>query len=269
MMFISAKSIRRTFAFALTLGAIAAQAATPLSDLYSAVPKPPASAAEALTWLSDGEIVYPKYLEVATALAAERARIAELNGGKAPEASVTPPASIADSAEVQAAARNYANYLAKNQGAEAPAAVLSKRKRWLQAAFGQNQMQIAKAMTPCDTPCTDEAAIEANKSLINRRDYELKTEIRAWNAMFDDWKTKRFSAVIPADSSIGPTAGGTAATTAEGRSVLASYQAAILDEIELLLSIPKLCVLRAEAIMNGLDGSEPDGISGATKKAAK
>jgi hypothetical protein len=43
----------------------------------------------------------------------------------------------------------------------------------------------------------------------------------------------------------------------------------MLDEIELLLSITKLCVLRAEAIVKGLDGSEPDAISGATKKAAK
>jgi hypothetical protein len=50
---------------------------------------------------------------------------------------------------------------------------------------------------------------------------------------------------------------------------MASYQSAILDEIELLLSIPKICVLRAAAIIKGLDGSEPDGISGASKKAAK
>ncbi len=269
MMFISSQSIRRSFATVLMFGAIAAQAATPLSDLYSAVPKPPTSAAEALTWISEGEIVHPKYVEVAAALAAERARIAELNGGKAPEAIASVPSNIADSAEVQAAAQSYANYLAKRQGKDASEAVLGKRKRWLQAAFGQNQMQIAKAMTPCDTPCTDAAAIEANKSLINRRDYELKTEIRAWNAMFDDWKTKQFSVIIPADSSIGPTAGGSAASTAEGRSLMASYQSAILDEIELLLSIPKICVLRAAAIIKGLDGSEPDGISGASKKAAK
>ena len=269
MMFISLCNIRRIFLVVFTLGAFSAQAATPLSDLYSDVPKPPAGVAEAMAWVGDGKIVQPKFVAITAALAAERAKIAKLNGGDAPAARVSVPASLTDSAQVQAAARSYAEYLANTQGDEAPQAVLGKRKRWLQAAFGRNQMDISKSMTPCATPCTDEAIIAANTRLMSRRDYELKTEIRAWNAMFDDWKTKRFGVVIAGDSRIGATAGGAAATSAEGRSLMASYQAAMLDEIELLLSISKLCVLRAEAIIKGLDGSEPDGISGASKKTAK
>lgn len=268
MMLIYSLLIRRALAIALCFAAIVGHAATPLSDLYSAVPRPPADVTEALTWVRDGEIVQAKFVAAAAALAAERAKIATLNGGTMPSIPISVATSIPDSVEVQAAARSFADYLAHAQGDAAPKAVLGKRKRWLQAAFGRSQLEISRSMAPCDTPCTDTAVIEANKRLVSRRDYELKTEIRAWNAMFDDWKTKQFGALIAADTYI-EAAGGGAATTAQGRSIIASYQAAMLDEIELLLSITKLCVLRAEAIVKGLDGSEPDAISGATKKAAK
>ena len=267
MMLIYSLLIRRALAIALCFAAIVGHAATPLSDLYSAVPRPPADVTEALTWVRDGEIVQAKFVAAAAALAAERAKIATLNGGTMPSIPISVATSIPDSVEVQAA-RSFADYLAHAQGDAAPKAVLGKRKRWLQAAFGRSQLEISRSMAPCDTPCTDTAVIEANKRLVSRRDYELKTEIRAWNAMFDDWKTKQFGALIAADTYI-EAAGGGAATTAQGRSIIASYQAAMLDEIELLLSITKLCVLRAEAIVKGLDGSEPDAISGATKKAAK
>lgn len=267
-MLISSSNLRRTLAIALCFAAIVGHAATPLSDLYSAVPRPPADVAEALTWVRDGEIVHAKFVAVAAALAAERAKIATLNGGTMPSIPITVATNIPDRAEVQAAARSFADYLAQAQGDAASKAVLGKRKRWLQAAFGRNQMEISKSMAPCDMPCTDAAVMEGNKRLVSRRDYELKTEIRAWNAMFDDWKTKQFGVLIAGDARIEAAGGGPAATV-QGRSIIASYQAAMLDEIELLLSITKLCVLRAEAIVKGLDGSEPDAISGATKKAAK
>ncbi|WP_373092573.1 hypothetical protein [Zhongshania sp.] len=267
MILIPSLLIRRTLAIALCFAATVGHAATPLSDLYSAVPRPPADVTEALTWVNEGEIVQAKFVAVAAALAAERAKIATLNGGATPSIPISVATSIPDSVEVQAAARSFADYLAHAQGDAAPKAVLGKRKRWLQAAFGSSQLEISRSMAPCDTPCTDTAVIEANKRLVSRRNYELKTELRAWNAMFDDWKTKQFGVLIAGDAHI--EAAGGAATTAQGRSIMASYQAAMLDEIELLLSITKLCVLRAEAIVKGLDGSEPDAISGATKKAAK
>ena len=269
MMCITFSFNRTILAVAFTLAAFSVQAATPLSYLYSAVPSPPADADQALVWMDGGEIVHAKFVAITAALAVERAKIAELNGGDPPSARITVPARLADTAEIQAAAGSYGEYLAKTEGADGPQAVLGKRKRWLQAAFGRNQMEISKEMTVCDAPCTDATVLEANRRLMSRRDYELKTEIRAWNAMFDDWKTKRFGVVIAGDARIAATAGGTAAISAQGRSLMASYQAAMLDEIELLLSISKLCVLRAAAIMKGLDGSESDGISGASKKAAK
>ena len=73
--------------------------------------------------------------------------------------------------------------------------------------------------------------------------------------------------MISAESHFEATSGGAAATTEAGRKLMADSQAAMLNEVELLLSITELCVLRAEAIDRGLDGSEPDGNSGATKKA--
>lgn len=265
MMCISSINKRRILALALTFSALSAYSAT-LSDLYNSVPRPPSDAATALTWVQDGKIVQPDFVEIDTAIAALRAKIAELNGGETPPARIAVPASLADSAVVQAAAASYSDYLAMNEDDKAPQAVLGKRKRWIQAAFGRTQMSISEKMTTCATPCTDEAILAANEPLTRARDQELKTEIRGWNAMFDDWKKKRFGVVMTADSRVAATAEGGAATTAQGRSIMASYQAAILDEVELLLSISKLAVLRADAIMAGLDGTEPDGISGATKK---
>ncbi len=268
MMFKFSFSLRRILVLALSLSAVSAHSGT-LSDLYDSVPRPPADAATALTWVKGGKIVQSDFVAINKALAAARTNITALNGGKMPEARVAVPASIADSVEVQAAAASYADYLAMNKGDKAPQAVLGKRKRWVQAAFGRTQMNISQKMTPCELPCLDESIVIANQPLILARDQELKTEIRGWNAMYDDWKKKRFGAVMTADTRVAAAAEGAAATTVQGRSLMASYQAAILDEIELLLSISELSVLRTEAIMQGLDGSEPDGISGATQKTAK
>lgn len=247
----------------LCLYGLSAEAAT-LSDLYRQVPKPPADAGDALTWQRDGRIINPEFSRITAVLAAERAKNSALNGGEAPQARVSISASTTDSLEVQAASRGYADYLARTEGANASQAVLAKRKRWLQAAFGRKQMGISEKMAACTGACADS---EAYQMLTQDRDRELKTEIRAWNALFDDWQKHRYGELIAADSRIAATAG--AATTVQSRALLASYQAAMLDEIDLLLSITELCVLRVAAIIKGLDGPEPDGISGATKKTGK
>ena len=175
----------------------------------------------------------------------------------------------ADGPELRAVAKSFRHYLANNSGEDSPQAALSKRKRWLQRAYGQEQLEISQAMTPCATPCTDKAIYDANIPYLRQRQSILKLEIRSWNALFDDWKKTRRRELVAADTALqAALAGGVdAETDGGGEALVANYRAAMLKEIELMLSITKLCALRVEAIMKGLDGSEPDAISGATKKA--
>lgn len=259
-------NIRFLLLITLTISAFSAHGAA-LSDLYDKVPRPPSGLSTALSWVKDGEIVQAEYVAMTKAIADERARIIELNGGKMPESYTSVP-SVNDSPETKAAARAYSDYLLRNQGKNDPKAELSQRKRWLQMAYGGKQMALTRRMAPCASPCTDPAAIEKNKPLLKKRNVELHTEIKSWNALFDDWKKSRLGYIITADPLIAATGGGATATTAEGKAMVASYRAAMLREVEYLLSITKLCLLRAEAIYKGLDGSESDAITGATKKTS-
>lgn len=259
----------RCFLFILLIGgAFSAQSAT-LGELYNGAPRPPADIDTALSWVKDGQIVQAEFLEFSSALANERAAIAELNGGEAPNEYVSVPETIEDNPAVQAAVRGYADYLANKQGEKAPQATLDKRKLWLQRAYGQQQMKISKKMTPCPGPCADASLQAANQPLIRQRNRILMLELRSWNALFDDWKKIRQRVVTAADTLIKASDNGALASSKDGRALIASYRASMVDEVALLLSITKLCVLRAQAIAKGLDGSEPDAISGATKKADK
>ena len=123
-------------------------------------------------------------------------------------------------------------------------------------------------MRPCPAPCTDSAILAENQQHLEARMRILDTEIRTWNALFDDWKKTRGAYVIPGDLSLGVAAPAAATATPQGRSTLASYRAAMLDEVEMLLSITELSALRAAAITSGLDERTPDSISGATKKTS-
>lgn len=243
-------------------------AAASLSDLFAAVPRPPADAATAVTWVADGAVIQPEVVTLRQAITAERAAIAELNGGAAPQPGTPVAAAPNDPPEVQRAARAYADYLTANGGERSPQAALAKRKRWLQRALGQQQMEVNRRMRPCPAPCTDSAILAENQQHLEARMRILDTEIRTWNALFDDWKKTRGAYVIPGDLSLGAAAPAAAAATPQGRSALASYRAAMLDEVEMLLSITELSALRAAAITSGLDERTPDSISGATKKTS-
>lgn len=237
-----------------------------LSALYEAVPQPPAALASAQNWIKQGEIVHPQVLEMRAVLAAERSKLAGLNGGELPASLAPVPDNLPPADDIQAAARSYAVYLIRHQGNKTPTAILAKRKRWLQRAYGQKQLDISKSIADCDSPCSDAAIAASNEALLKRRDFELRTELRSWDALFDDWKKTRVGNIFTAESRL-EAVGDPAATTAEGRELIANYRAAMLEEVELLLSITELSVLRIDAILRGLDGSESDAITGATKKS--
>lgn len=242
-------------AFVLLIQAVSAHSDS-LSELFSAVPRPPADIDTALTWVKDGEIVEPGILAFEATLATQKEAVATLSGGEA---------GAGGSAGLQSVSQSLSRYLANNAGEDSPEAALTKRKRWLQRAYGQEQLEISQAMTPCVSPCTDKAIYEGNIPYLRQRQSVLKLEIRSWNALFDDWKKTRRRGIVAADTVLEPV---DPAGVGEGeQATIARYRALMLKEVELLFSITKLSVLRIEAIMKGLDGSEPDAISGATKKA--
>lgn len=253
------------YIFILSIQAVSARGES-LSALYTSVPRPPADIETALSWVNEGEIVEPTILAFEARLAAEEAAVATLNGGQAPELSGHAVVNLnAASADLQAVAASFRRYLEGHSGDDSPHAALAKRKRWLQRAYGQEQLDISQAMTPCQSPCTDNTVYQANLPYLRQRQSVLKLEIRSWNALFDDWRKTRRRDLMAADTVLA--AIDTAAASDTDKRLIAAYRGAILEEITLMLSITTLAVLRVEAVMRGLDGSEPDAISGATKKS--
>lgn len=265
-MAISQFTVRLLSAWALGMCTLPVAAAS-LSELFSAVPRPPADTATAVSWVDDDAIVQAEVVALRQTIDSERKAIAELYGGVAPQPGQPAAAAPDDAPELQRAARAYAEYLAANGGERSPQAALAKRKRWLQRALGQQQMEVNRRMRPCPEPCADAEVLAENQRHLQARVRILDTELKTWNALFDDWKKTRGAYVIPGDLSIGAAIGVAASASPRGRAALASYRSAMLDEVEMLLSITELSVLRATAIMTGLDESVPDSISGATKKA--
>lgn len=250
-------------AFFAVAASTAAVAAAPI-DLFNQVPRPPQDAAAAQGWVSDGRIVQPQLVAARQALEAERAGDIASQGAVASNA--VAPATAGGSAEVQRAARAFSDYQRANAGDHDPQAALAKRKRWLQRALGQQQMEINERIQPCPEPCADAAVVASNQKQLQLRMRTLDTELRTWNALFDDWKKKRSSYLVPGSQHLA--AAEAVAAGADERQLMAQYHAAMLNEVEMLLSITELSALRAAAITRGLDGSEPDSISGATKKVA-
>ncbi|TJY65013.1 hypothetical protein E4T66_01965 [Sinimarinibacterium sp. CAU 1509] len=240
--------------------------AADLTELMAQVPPPPEDAVSAMNAMQGEQIVDPAYVEFTQKIADERAAIIELNGGEKPptiepigiDASV-PPA-------VQNIAREFNAYLASNSGKDDPRAALGKRTRWVKKAMGDRQIGITKKLQPCPDPCQNAAVAASNQKLLLQREKILSTELEMWNALFGDWKKKHMPAVVTAQLRLDANAD--AAQTEAGRAVIARYRAAMLNEISLLFSITDSAIRRAVAIEHGLDGSEPDSISGATRKAS-
>ncbi len=238
-----------------------------LSDLFAQVPAPPADAMTAVHWMDGGNMVAPPYLEFQQKIADERSAILTLNGGEAPNAHEAYAPSPQASPEVQRLARAYNGYLGSASGKDAPVATLTKRTRWVKKAMTGRQIAVTQKLRPCPDPCQDGAAIEHNRPLLQQRQKDLVTEMEMWSAMFADWKRKRAPVVASAQQSLDANAA--AADSPEGRAIVARYRAAMLNEISLLFSITDTAVRRAVAVDHGLDGTEPDSISGATRKAGK
>jgi hypothetical protein len=241
--------------------------AASLTEMMAQVPPPPGDAVTAMNAMQGDQIIDPAYVEFAQRIADERASILELNGGSAPATDAAIEPAPAEPAAVQNIAHEFNAYLAAHSGKDDPRAALSKRTRWVKKAMGDRQIGITKKLQPCPAPCQNAAVAASNQKLLLQREKTLSTELDMWNALFGDWQKKHTPVVASAQQRLDANAG--AADTAAGRAAIARYRAAMLNEVSLLFSITDSAIRRAVAIEQGLDGTEPDSISGATRKTPK
>lgn len=253
---------------AYTFAAFAAGAqAASLTELFERTPAPPTDVAVALAASRDGILVAPELLAFREALAAERAAAVTLDGGASPAPAAPLAIDGSSSPQLQRIMQGYNAYLAANAGDKAPKVVIGKRVRWVQKAMGQQQLRITQGLKPCATPCTDAAVAGHNQAQLQRRAKMLATELEMWAALYGDRRSKRGGVIADAQERIAAV-GDVAMLSPEARSAVDRYRSAMLDEIELLFSITELAVTRAPVIDRGIDGSEPDSVSGATRKSA-
>lgn len=253
---------RSLFAAVVGLSALDARAAS-LSELFDRVPSPPADVGTALSWVDNGRIVAPEYTALKRALDAERADIAALSEATPPTTTAPVVPESGEVPEVRGAILAYNEYLATHSGAQAPAAVLGKRTRWLQAAMGGRLGGLIKQMQPCPAPCNDAAIIAANQPFQAQKDRLAHQDLAQWGTLFADWKRGRSGLVSDAQVRIAATGDGAKAGGPSARSALARYRAAIIEEVEAALSITALAVNRAWAIEHG----QPDAVSSSTRTA--
>ncbi len=253
-------------ATALLCAAILPAEAASFSEMMAQVPPPPGDAVTAMNAMQGDQIIDPAYVEFAQQIADERAAIMALNGGVQPTTTEPVQVDPAAPAEVQNIARDFNAYLAAHSGKEDSRAALGKRTRWVKKAMGDRQIGITKKLQACPAPCQNAAVAASNQKLLLQREKTLSTELEMWTALFGDWKKTHAPAVLLAQERLDANAA--AAETASGRAVVARYRAAMLNEVSLLFSITDSAIRRAVAIEHGLDGSEPDSISGATRKTA-
>lgn len=251
-------------AAAMAFGTLNADAAT-FAELMASVPPPPKDMGTAVSWVQNGQIIEPGYLQLKAAMDAERAAEIALNGGTPPLLGSAPSANIPESPEVQNAIRGYAAYLGENSGAKEPKAALAKRTRWLQAAMGEPMVKLFAKWTKCANPCTDPAINAANAPFEAQKRDMVDHDLRTWTSLFTDWKTTRTPIVAKASALIGAAGDGSKAATPDGRAAMAAYRAAILKEVELTLSITELAVRRSDAIAR----NDVDSISSSTRNRAK
>ncbi len=228
-------------------------------ELYQQVPAPSTDIATTRAAAQDGRITSPELLRFKQVLQDEKTAIAALNGGTYPEHSDAAPAIPAtDTLEVRSAARAFAGYVATNAGDKAPAKAMAKRSRWVQRAKGQQQRDLAKRAVDCPEPCAEIAA---------KRERLIGEELIVWDTLFKDWQTTRAPMLATAQPLLAATDFGAKAETAEGKSLIARYRAAMLEEIEVLFSVTEIAVRRADAFSRNAGDTMPDALSGATKKS--
>ncbi len=248
----------------LAMGSFTANAQAGVSlDLFRQVPAPPADEATALRWWKDGKLGGPEIQPFLDQVEKERSAILDLNGGRYPALEPLAPGDGA-SAEAQGISAGYQQYLARNAGANSADAQLGKRTRWLQAAMGGRLSVVLKLLKPCAIPCTDEEIVAFNAPHQAEVSRLVRQDLVQWGALFSDWKQQREPIVLSAQQRLEVADTVLPTFNSASKRVLAHYRAAMLSEVEALLSITATAVRRTFSIGSG----EVDAVTGPSRSAS-
>ncbi len=248
----------------LAIGSFAANAQAGISlDLFRQVPAPPADEATALRWWKDGKLGGPEIQPFLDQLEKERSVILDLNGGHYP---VLEPLSPGDDAPavVQDISAGYQKYLARHGEANSAQAQLGKRSRWLQAAMGGRLSVVLKLLKPCAVPCEDADIVAHNAPHQAEVSRLVRQDLVQWGALFADWKQKREPIVLAEQPRLEEADKALPTLNDASKSLLARYRAAMLSEVEALLSITETAVRRTFSIGSG----EVDAVTGPSRSAS-
>lgn len=252
------------FAAALAFGPCSfnASAATSL-DLFSQIPAPPQDERVAIQWWKDGKLGGSELEPLLAQIEAERTIILKLNGGAYPQLETVERDDGAP-APVQDVTSQYLQYVSRYSGAQSAQEKLGKRMRWLQSAMGGSLSRVLKLLKPCPLPCEDAeiAAFNApHRAQISRL---VRQDLVQWRALFDDWKRQRLFIVSAAQPALEAVGAETSTLDSASKSALAHYRAAMLSEVEALLSITKTAVHRTFDIESG----RVDAVTGPSRSAS-
>ena len=199
----------------LAIGSAPARAGT-LSELFLKVPAPPDDGAAAKTWMRDGRIAAPQFVEVDDSLRKERT--APVTGS---------PSGGADGPGVLVAVQGYERYRVAHSGDQDPVQVLTDRSAWIVKRFDTVRRKLGSRSVG------DHNAVD--------------DELRAWGALFRDWQSTRRALIEQGERDL-LAAGDPAVIRDPGNAAaVRAYRAAMLHEIETALAIPRMAVERASA----------------------
>lgn len=210
-------------------------AATSLTELYRAIPAPPADVATALTWVQNGQLSAPEVVTLEANLRAAHAAVLEAaNNAPALSGAAEP-----DPSALAALAAGYQNYASAHSGSQAPAAALGARVQWLAKRFSGLRKRVEGSDRVPDV---------------------LEQELAAYRALFADWQGQRIGLLTQAQNQLAAAGDPGAIGSAADRATVQRYRAAMLNEVEVLLGLTRFAVERAAQLPSAEPSSvEPSG----------
>lgn len=199
-----------------------AWAAESLTELYAAVPAPPADPATAQKWVREGQVAAPQ-------AQAFEARLADLKTPGSGAAAAGAAEVLEDPPAVQACVAAYKSYLASGPGGQASAQVL-----------GARLSSLARAYTGLKRRTSHPELLQDIR----------QQELTSYRALFEDWKSKRGPVIDKAQRELLLAGEPSSIRNAESRAMVLQYRQAMVGEIEALFSVTLQAVEAAAGILD-------------------
>lgn len=171
-------------------------------------------------------------------------------------------AAVQDPQPVLAAIDAFNAYNQQTLTVSSPTMELGKKTEALRTRFDAQQQSTAKKLKYCDVGCTDIAGTDANNRAVWAEKRTIAdAELKAWAALFAEWKASRTATIAKAERDLAATRYGALSKSGTNRSTLNAYYGAMLSETELLLSISRDAAERAAAIDRGAKANAAAGVA--------